>query len=133
MAAEVLHEAREDFDAVAARSAELMQTELDRFEALLTDLLEISRFDAGAAVLTVDEVDIRDVVDRVVQASSRLAETYHCEILVHPAESAKAEVDARRIERILRNLLVNAIEHSEGNPIDILIESDERGGGGGSP
>ena len=51
MAAEVLHEAREDFDAVAARSAELMQTELDRFEALLTDLLEISRFDAGAAVL----------------------------------------------------------------------------------
>ena len=125
MAAEVLHEAREDFDAVAARSAELMQTELDRFEALLTDLLEISRFDAGAAVLTVDEVDIRDVVDRVVQASSRLAETYHCEILVHPADSAKAEVDARRIERILRNLLVNAIEHSEGNPIDILIESDD--------
>ena len=40
-------------------------------EALLTDLLEISRFDAGAAVLTVDEVDVRDVVDRVVQASSR--------------------------------------------------------------
>ena len=125
MAAEVLHEAREDFDAVAARSAELMQTELDRFEALLTDLLEISRFDAGAAVLTVDEVDIRDVVDRVVEASSRLAETYHCEILVHPAGSATAEVDARRIERILRNLLVNAIEHSEGNPIDILIESDD--------
>ena len=125
MAAEVLHEAREDFDAVAARSAELMQTELDRFEALLTDLLEISRFDAGAAVLTVDEVDVRDVVDRVVQASSRLAETYHCEILVHPAERATAEVDARRIERILRNLLVNAIEHSEGNPIDILIESDD--------
>ena len=125
MAAEVLHESRADFDAVSARSAELMQTELDRFEALLTDLLEISRFDAGVAVLSVDEVDIRGVVDRVVQDSSRLAETYHCEIRVHPADSAKAEVDARRIERILRNLLVNAIEHSEGNPIDILIESDD--------
>jgi two-component system sensor histidine kinase MtrB len=33
-------------------------------------------------------------------------------------------VDARRIERILRNLLVNAIEHSEGRPIEILVESD---------
>ena len=59
MAAEVLYEAREDFDPVAARSAELLQTELDRFEALLTDLLEISRFDAGAAVLSLDEVDVR--------------------------------------------------------------------------
>ena len=54
MAAEVLYEAREDFDPIAARSAELLQTELDRFEALLTDLLEISRFDAGAAVLAVE-------------------------------------------------------------------------------
>ena len=69
MAAEVLYETREDFDPIAARSAELLQTELDRFEALLTDLLEISRFDAGAAVLAVSEVDLRDVVDRVVEAS----------------------------------------------------------------
>ena len=52
MAAEVLYEARDDFDPVAARSAELLQNELDRFEALLSDLLEISRFDAGAAQLS---------------------------------------------------------------------------------
>ena len=51
MAADVLHEARDDFDPATARSAELLQNQLDRFEALLTDLLEISRFDAGAAVL----------------------------------------------------------------------------------
>jgi two-component system, OmpR family, sensor histidine kinase MtrB len=125
MAAEVLHEAREDFDPVAARSAELLLNELDRFESLLTDLLEISRFDAGAAVLNLEEVDLREVVQQVVEASARLAETNHTEITVHTRGDAKAEVDARRIERILRNLLVNAIEHSEGHPIDILIESDE--------
>jgi two-component system sensor histidine kinase MtrB len=56
MAAEVLYEARDDFDPVAARSAELLQNELDRFDALLRDLLEISRFDAGVAHLSVDEV-----------------------------------------------------------------------------
>jgi two-component system, OmpR family, sensor histidine kinase MtrB len=125
MASEVLYEAREDFDPVAARSAELLQKELDRFEALLGDLLEISRFDAGAAQLSVEEVDLRDLVHRVVDANMQLAETNNTEINVHESGEAKAEVDTRRIERILRNLLVNAIEHSEGHPIDILIESDD--------
>jgi two-component system, OmpR family, sensor histidine kinase MtrB len=125
MAAEVLHEARDDFDPVAARSAELLQKELDRFEALLTDLLEISRFDAGAAMLNLEEADLRDLVHRVVEANAPLAETYHTEITVHERGDAKAEVEPRRIERILRNLLVNAIEHSEGHPIDIFIESDD--------
>jgi two-component system sensor histidine kinase MtrB len=125
MAAEVLYEAREDFDPVSARSAELMQTELDRFEALLTDLLEISRFDAGAAVLSPDVVDLREIVDRVVDANARLAESHGVTINVHAGGDAKAEVDARRIERILRNLLVNAIEHSEGRPIDIFVASDQ--------
>jgi two-component system sensor histidine kinase MtrB len=125
MASEVLYEARDEFDPVAARSAELLQNELDRFEALLSDLLEISRFDAGAAQLNVEEVDLRDLVYQVVEAHERLAETNNTEINVHESGEAKAEVDPRRIERILRNLLVNAIEHSEGHPIDILIESDD--------
>ena len=125
MASEVLYEARDDFDPVAARSAELLQNELDRFEALLNDLLEISRFDAGAAQLTVEEVDLRDLIDQVVEANAPLAETNNTKITVHEGGEAKAEVDTRRIERILRNLLVNAIEHSEGHPIDILIESDD--------
>jgi two-component system, OmpR family, sensor histidine kinase MtrB len=125
MAAEVLHEARDDFDPVAARSAELLQKELDRFEALLTDLLEISRFDAGAAILNLEEADLRDLVHRVVEANAPLADTNHTEITVHAHGEAKAEVEPRRIERILRNLLINAIEHSEGHPIDIFIESDD--------
>jgi two-component system sensor histidine kinase MtrB len=125
MASEVLYEARDEFDPVAARSAELLQNELDRFEALLNDLLEISRFDAGVAQLSLEEVDLRDLVHRVVEANERLAESNNTEITVHDSGEAKAEIDARRIERILRNLLVNAIEHSEGHPIDILIESDD--------
>jgi two-component system sensor histidine kinase MtrB len=125
MAAEVLHEARDEFDPVAARSAELLQTELDRFEALLTDLLEISRFDAGAAVLSLDVVDLRDVVLRVVEAHSRFAESKGTQVNVHAAVPCKAAVDARRIERIIRNLLVNAIEHGEGRPIDIWLDADD--------
>ena len=125
MAAEVLYEAREDFDPVSARSAELMQTELDRFEALLTDLLEISRFDAGVALLSTDVVDLNDVVSQVLDAHALLARSHGVSITVHSSGEAKAEVDARRIERILRNLVVNAIEHSEGRPIEVLVASDQ--------
>ena len=66
MAGDVLHDARASFDPVTARAAELLQTELDRFENLLGDLLEISRFDAGAAVLDLEDTNLGDVVHRVV-------------------------------------------------------------------
>ena len=65
MAAEVLHEARAGFDPHVARSAELLRAELDRFEGLLTDLLEISRYDAGAAVLDPQPTDLGALVARV--------------------------------------------------------------------
>ncbi|MEU7053943.1 MtrAB system histidine kinase MtrB, partial [Streptomyces eurythermus] len=74
MAADVIHEAREDFDPVTARSAELLADQLDRFESLLADLLEISRFDAGAAALEAEPIDLREVVRRVVSGAEPLAE-----------------------------------------------------------
>ena len=126
MAAEVLHDAREEFDPVAARSAELLQTELDRFEVLLNDLLEISRFDAGAVVLVPVRTDLRGIVDRVVEAQEPLARSYGVRVGVHAEGDTTAEVDARRIERILRNLMTNAIEHSEGRPVDVLLAGDEQ-------
>ncbi|HEX6917711.1 MAG TPA: HAMP domain-containing protein, partial [Phycicoccus sp.] len=58
MAVDVIHESRERFDPATARSAELLAGELDRFETMLADLLEISRFDAGAAALDVETVDL---------------------------------------------------------------------------
>ena len=65
-----IHDARAVLDPVTARAAELLQNELDRFETLLADLLEISRFDAGAAVLEADDVNLVDVAHRVVDMTS---------------------------------------------------------------
>ena len=115
MAAEVLHEARGDFAPHVARSAELLTAELDRFEGLLTDLLEISRYDAGAAVLDWEATDLGGIVDRVVEGMVALAGRHDVELVVNlPGEKVIAEVDARRVERILRNLVGNAIEHGAG-------------------
>src|SRR4051794_6129928 len=125
MAAEVLHEARGDFPPHVARSAELLRAELDRFEGLLTDLLEISRYDAGAAVLDADPTDLGALVARVVAGMYPLAERHECELEVdRPDEEVIAEVDARRVERVLRNLIGNAIEHGTGRPVEITLSAN---------
>ena len=125
MAGEVIHASRDDLDPAARRSAELLYTQLDRFEILLTDLLEISRFDAGAAVLDVEQRDVRDIVSAVADTSMPLAETKHVFLSVTlPDEPATADVDPRRVERVVRNLVVNAVEHAEGKPVEVTVGLD---------
>ncbi len=125
MAADVLHSARDGFPPEVSRSAELLQAELDRFESLLADLLEISRYDAHVAVLEAEPVDLRGLVRRAVDTTSAIAErqgsVIHADL---PAEPVVADVDTRRVERILRNLLVNAVEHGEGRPIEVYLQGD---------
>ena len=128
MAVDVIHDSKGRFDPATARSAELLAGELDRFEDLLSDLLEISRFDAGAAALDVETVDLRTTVQHVVDAARPLSDRRGSVVTVHAPDGAvTADVDERRVERILRNLVVNAIEHGEGKPVDIHL-----GVGGGA-
>ena len=125
MAADILHGARADFPPAVARSAELLHAELDRFETLLADLLEISRYDAHVAVLEPDPIDLRIQVTAAVEATASIAERQGTPMLLDlPAEAVVAEVDARRVQRILRNLLVNAAEHGAGQPIEICLRGD---------
>ncbi|GGZ76291.1 two-component sensor histidine kinase [Streptomyces subrutilus] len=124
MAADVIHDARVDFDPVTARSAELLAGQLDRFESLLADLLEISRFDAGAAALEAEPIDLRDVVRRVIDGAEPLAEHKGSRIRVlGDTQPVIAEADARRVERVLRNLVVNAVEHGEGRDVVVRLAS----------
>ncbi|HEY2299389.1 MAG TPA: MtrAB system histidine kinase MtrB [Jatrophihabitans sp.] len=126
MASELLHGARDDFGPELARSAELLRAELDRFEALLTDLLEISRYDAGVASLESETADLRGLVTSTVEASAMLAERHGSEIVVQaPNGPVSVEMDSRRVERILRNLVGNALDHGEGRPVVVTIGYDD--------
>ncbi|GAA4109664.1 two-component system sensor histidine kinase MtrB [Knoellia locipacati] len=125
MAGDLLYDSRSDFDPVVGRSAELLQGELDRFESLLADLLEISRFDAGAAALELEPIDLRDIVEDVVDAARPLADRRGSTIEVVETGPVEAEVDGRRVERILRNLVVNAVEHGEGKPVTIHLREGD--------
>jgi two-component system, OmpR family, sensor histidine kinase MtrB len=121
MAADVMYEDRGNFDANTARSVELLQNQLDRFEALLVDLLEISRFDAGAAVLEVERIDLVPLVERIIHASEPLAVRNNLRVRFASYEKpCFVECDPRRIDRVMRNLLDNAIEHA--NEAGVLVE-----------
>jgi two-component system sensor histidine kinase MtrB len=122
MASDVIYESRDDIPPALLRSSELLHDQLDRFESLLSDLLEISRFDAGAAQLETESTDLRDVVGAAVEAARPLARARGCEIVeMFPDHPCVAACDPRRIERIVRNLLSNAIEHGEGQPIEVRV------------
>ena len=127
LAGAVLHDARGGFDPEARRAAELLQRELERFESLLVDLLEISRFDAGAAALELDDVNLTDVARRVVDGTRALAEARSTRVVVRaPDTPCVAEADARRVERIVRNLVANAIDHAESREIVVTVAADEQ-------
>lgn len=120
MAADLIADGAEDLDPTTRRASELMIAELDRFEMLLGDLLEISRHDAGVAELSAERVDLRRTLESALTPLSVVARDAGAEIRRHvPEAPVPAEVDTRRIERVLRNLLANAIDHAEGRPVDI--------------
>ncbi len=127
MAADLLYDSRGDLDVAGSRSVELLQSQLERFETLLVDLLEISRYDAGAATLEAEPVDVCDLVRSSADDAQQLAERRGGRIEFRlPAAGCFAEVDRRRVERILRNILVNAVEHGEGKDVVVTtaIDSD---------
>ena len=127
MASEVIAASKESFDPTVARSSELLVAQLDRFERLLEDLLEVSRFDAEVAVLEAVDFDIVQLVNRCAEDLALVARERKTEIFVKSAEPViMIKADIRRVERILRNLLANAIDHAEEVQIDVQIAASER-------
>lgn len=124
MASDVIFAAREGFDPTIARSAELLLSQIDRFEELLTDLLEVSRFDAQVATLSLSKIDLVQLVNRCVEDLAMDAKQRDVKIRIDvPEDEVLIDGDSRRIERIMRNLLGNAIDHAEGNPVDLTVKA----------
>jgi two-component system sensor histidine kinase MtrB len=126
MASELIFNHRTTFDAPVARSAELLVAQLDRFERLLEDLLEVSRFDAEVAVLEPVEFDLISLIKRSVNDLGIDSDEKTSGISTKSDNSVvTVKADMRRVERIMRNLLSNALDHCDGTPIEIQIKTTE--------
>ena len=126
MASEVIYSSRNNFDPQVARSAELLVGNIERFERLLEDLLEVSRFDAEVAVLEPVDFNLIALISRGIEDLELVAKENGTQIVFKPnSQELLINADARRVERILRNLLNNAIDHADSKPIDVYLEYNE--------
>ncbi|WP_435743885.1 MtrAB system histidine kinase MtrB [Microbacterium sp. PMB16] len=126
LAADMLNDQREEFDPTTARTAELLHTQVQRFETLLSDLLEISRYDAGSVQLELEATSLAHLAEDIIEQMYPLAEGRGTEVrLVAPGGYSPVDMDPRRVRRVLRNLIGNAIEHGEGRPIVVTVDSNQ--------
>jgi len=122
LASEVLRGQQDAMDPSQGRAVDVLGTQIDRFETLLGDLLEISRYDAGRITLETEPTNLvalaRDVIDGIQPLSKSMIE-------LRPIGGyGTVDVDARRIRRIISNLVGNAAEHGEGRPVVVTIDSN---------
>ena len=81
---------------------------------------------AGVAGLSVEAVDLRDTVRSALDNVGHLAGDAQIDLIVDmPTEEVIAEVDPRRVERILRNLIANAIDKRRAQAVRIRMAVDE--------
>ena len=125
MASEMIYAARGDFDPDMARSAELLRNQVDRFDILLSDLLEMSKIDAGASPLIFGAVDLAKLTETLLQEANHIAREHSTSFNYSGTSNALVFADHRRVSRIIRNLLVNAVEHCEGSTIDVQVATNE--------
>jgi two-component system, OmpR family, sensor histidine kinase MtrB len=126
MASEVIYSSRNNFDPQVSRSAELLVGNIERFERLLEDLLEVSRFDAEVAILEPTDFNLISLISRSIEDLELVAKENGTKISFTPDTSEiLITADARRVERILRNLLNNAVDHADSKPIDVYLEYNE--------
>lgn len=124
LAADVVFDNRSKLDRASKRSVELLRNQIDRFEVLLTDLLEISRYDSDSAVLEREPTNLVSLTEDVVASMRTLSESRGSPIdVVSPGGHCEADVDPRRVRRILHNLVGNAVEHGDAQPIVVEIDS----------
>ena len=108
---ELLEASRASLPPDSRRALDLLSAEIHRFSDMVQDLLEISRFDAGAANLDLEELALDDLVVNTVAAYSRDA----VPVTVTPrANGTWLLADRRRLQRVLVNLLDNARAHAGG-------------------
>jgi signal transduction histidine kinase len=119
--ASVLREGLDGLLDGSRRAGELLVADVGRLRVLVDDLMEISRFDAGAERVAAEPVDLGRLVEAV--AAARLPDAARS----MPPEPIMLESDPRRLERIIANLLDNAREHAPGSPVEVTVALDANG------
>jgi two-component system sensor histidine kinase MtrB len=135
----VLETHRQELTPRAQSALDLLDGDLRRFTRMVGDLLEISRFDAGSAELSLDEVDPGELVRRAVAASAPIGPDGNRGAVAFPVDvrpgvdGLRLAVDKRRFERVMANLLENAALYAGGATRVIVARDPEVDATGAGP
>jgi two-component system sensor histidine kinase MtrB len=112
---DALDEEAVTLDGDAAIAARMVSTETRKLRQLVDNLIEISRFDAGGAVLRLEDVNVAAVVSATLAARG-----WTDEIKVDMPDDLVAELDRRRLDVIVANLVGNALKHG-ASPVSLVL------------
>ncbi|MFF9478780.1 ATP-binding protein [Streptomyces sp. NPDC014733] len=114
---DVLDEDAAALDPDTASAVRLISQETGKLTRMVEDLMEVSRFDAGAAALHLDEVDVAETVRKSLQARA-----WQDEVGAELPDGVRARVDPRRLDVVVANLVGNALHHG-GSPVHVRLEA----------
>ncbi|MFC5721492.1 ATP-binding protein [Streptomyces gamaensis] len=120
---DVLDDDAGSLDPDTAYAVRLISEETGKLARMVEDLMEISRFDAGAAALHLDEVDVAETVRKTLQARG-----WREKVTADLPEGLRARLDTRRIDVVVANLVGNALRHG-GEPVTVGVRAVEASAG----
>lgn len=123
----LLHEARRSGDLVppsVRRRLVLIERNVQRLEALVGHLLDLFRLSTGRLELEVGSVDLSALIGEVANRLDSLASEAGCEIIQEIEPHVTGAWDHDLLERVINNLLTNAIKYGPGKPITVRLKRD---------
>ncbi|MGW1616780.1 ATP-binding protein [Streptomyces sp. NPDC002285] len=120
---EVLDEDADHLDADTARAVRLVSAETGKLAVLVEDLMEISRFDARAAELNADEVDVAEAIRKTLH-NRHWTET-DGRVRTELPDGIRARLDPRRFDIVIANLVGNALRHGSA-PVTVRLRTETR-------
>ncbi|MER6053244.1 HAMP domain-containing histidine kinase (plasmid) [Streptomyces sp. BHT-5-2] len=118
---DVLDEDADSLDPDTASAVRLISQETGKLARMVEDLMEVSRFDAGAAALHLDEVDVAETIRKTLQARA-----WQQRVTAELPDDVRARLDPRRLDVVVANLVGNALHHG-GEPVRVVLRAPEPG------